>query len=167
MSAQVTVVVAGESHVRAIDDTTTWAEVLADLVPGMRDVAVARVDGELVDLDQPARAFTMVEPVMITDPDGLRVLRHSCAHVMAQAVQDLFPQAKLGIGPPIDNGFYYEFDVPEPFDPDDLAEDPEADGRDRQEGPAVRASGGLRGRGRRRAGRGALQAPAGRQRGWR
>ena len=121
MSAQVTVVVAGESHVRAIDDTTTWAEVLADLVPGMRDVAVARVDGELVDLDQPARAFTMVEPVMITDPDGLRVLRHSCAHVMAQAVQDLFPQAKLGIGPPIDNGFYYEFDVPEPFDPDDLA----------------------------------------------
>ncbi|MDH3958296.1 MAG: threonine--tRNA ligase [Actinomycetota bacterium] len=121
MSAQVTVVVAGESHVRAIDDTTTWADVLGEVVPGMRDVAVARVDGELVDLDQPARAFTLVEPVLITDPDGLRVLRHSCAHVMAQAVQDLFPEAKLGIGPPIDNGFYYEFDVPEPFDPEDLA----------------------------------------------
>ena len=121
MSAQVTVVVSGESHVRAIDDTTTWADVLGELVPGLRGVAVARVDGELVDLDQPARAFTMVEPVMVTDPDGLRVLRHSCAHVMAQAVQDIFPEARLGIGPPIDNGFYYEFDVPEPFDPEGLA----------------------------------------------
>ncbi len=121
MSAQVTVVVAGETHVRSIDDTTTWADVLGELIPGLRGVAVARVDGELVDLDQPARAFTMVEPVMVTDPDGLRVLRHSCAHVMAQAVQDVFPDAKLGIGPPIENGFYYEFDVPEPFDPEGLA----------------------------------------------
>ena len=121
MSAQVTVVVAGESQVRAIDATTTWADVLAEVIPGLRGVAVARVDGELVDLDQPARAFAMVEPVMVTDPDGLRVLRHSCAHVMAQAVQDVFPDAKLGIGPPIENGFYYEFDVAEPFDPEDLA----------------------------------------------
>jgi threonyl-tRNA synthetase len=121
MSAQVTVVVSGESHVRPIDDTTTWADVLEQDIPGLRGVAVARVDGELVDLDQPARAFAMVEPVMVTDPDGLRVLRHSCAHVMAQAVQDVFPEAKLGIGPPIDNGFYYEFDVPQPFDPEGLA----------------------------------------------
>ena len=121
MSAQVTVVVTGETHVRSIDDTTTWADVLGGLIPGLRGVAVARVDGELVDLDQPARAFAMVEPVMVTDPDGLRVLRHSCAHVMAQAVQDVFPEAKLGIGPPIENGFYYEFDVAEPFDPEGLA----------------------------------------------
>ncbi len=121
MSAQVTVVVSGESHVRPVDDTTTWADVLGDIVPGLRGVAVARVDGELVDLDQPARAYAMVEPVMVSDPDGLQVLRHSCAHVMAQAVQDVFPDAKLGIGPPIENGFYYEFDVAEPFDPDGLA----------------------------------------------
>jgi threonyl-tRNA synthetase len=121
MSAHVTVVVAGETHVRSIDDTTTWADVLSDFVAGLRGVAVARVDGELVDLDQPARAFALVEPVMVTDPDGLRVLRHSCAHVMAQAVQDIFPDAKLGIGPPIENGFYYEFDVAEPFDPEGLA----------------------------------------------
>jgi threonyl-tRNA synthetase len=121
MSAQVTVVVAGETHVRSIDNTTTWADVLGELIPGLRGVAVARVDGELVDLDQLARAFAMVEPVMVTDPDGLRVLRHSCAHVMAQAVQDVFPDAKLGIGPPIEHGFYYEFDVPEPFDPEGLA----------------------------------------------
>ena len=121
MSAQVTVVVAGESQVRDIDATTTWADVLGEVVPGLRGVAVARVDGTLVDLDQPARPDATVEPVMVTDPDGLRVLRHSCAHVMAQAVQDVFPEAKLGIGPPIENGFYYEFDVAEPFDPEGLA----------------------------------------------
>jgi threonyl-tRNA synthetase len=61
-----------------------------------------------------------VEPVLVTDPDGLRVLRHSTAHVLAQAVQDVFPEAKLGIGPPIENGFYYEFDVDQPFTPEDL-----------------------------------------------
>jgi threonyl-tRNA synthetase len=122
MSApHVNVVVSGEQQLRDIDATTTWGDVLADFVPGLRGVAVARVDGELVDLDQPARAWATVEPVMVTDPDGLRVLRHSTAHVMAQAVQDVFPEAKLGIGPPIENGFYYEFDVPEPFTPDDLA----------------------------------------------
>jgi len=61
-----------------------------------------------------------VEPVSIDSPDGLNVLRHSTAHVMAQAVQDIFPEAKLGIGPPIDNGFYYDFSVPKPFHPEDL-----------------------------------------------
>jgi threonyl-tRNA synthetase len=91
MSAQVTVVIAGDTHVRSITDTTTWADVLGELIPGLRGVAVARVDGDLIDLDQPARASATVEPVMVTDPDGLRVLRHSCAHVMAQAVQDVFP----------------------------------------------------------------------------
>jgi threonyl-tRNA synthetase len=60
-----------------------------------------------------------VAPVPIDSPDGLAVLRHSCAHVLAQAVQELFPGAKLGIGPPIENGFYYDFDTP-PFHPDDL-----------------------------------------------
>jgi threonyl-tRNA synthetase len=121
MSApQVHVVVDGQQHHRPIDDTTTWGDALSDYVPGLRGVAVARVDGELVDLDQPARAWAVVEPVMVTDPDGLRVLRHSTAHVLAQAVQDVFPEAKLGIGPPIENGFYYEFDVDEPFTPEDL-----------------------------------------------
>ncbi|MGB7981207.1 MAG: threonine--tRNA ligase [Candidatus Nanopelagicales bacterium] len=121
MSAHVTVVVAGEPQVRELDGASTWADVLGALIPGLRGVAVARVDGELVDLDQPVRAGATVEPVMISDPDGLRVLRHSTAHVLAQAVQDVFPDAKLGIGPPIENGFYYEFDMPEPFTPEDLA----------------------------------------------
>ncbi len=120
-SPQVTVIVGGDPVQRDLEGTTTWGDVLAADIPGLRGVAVARVDGELVDLDQPARAGATVEPVLLTDPDGLRVLRHSTAHVLAQAVQDVFPEARLGIGPPIENGFYYEFDVAEPFTPDDLA----------------------------------------------
>nr|WP_246210878.1 threonine--tRNA ligase [Phytoactinopolyspora alkaliphila] len=61
-----------------------------------------------------------VEPVEIASDDGRAILRHSTAHVLAQAVQELFPEAKLGIGPPVENGFYYDFDVAEPFNPDDL-----------------------------------------------
>ncbi|HEX6888006.1 MAG TPA: threonine--tRNA ligase [Candidatus Nanopelagicales bacterium] len=121
MPPQVTVTVAGEQQQRDLDGATTWADVLGAVVRGLKGVVVARVDGALVDLDQPVREGAVVEPVMITDEDGLRVLRHSTAHVMAQAVQDVFPEARLGIGPPIDNGFYYEFDVAEPFTPEDLA----------------------------------------------
>ncbi len=62
----------------------------------------------------------VVEPVEISSEDGLNILRHSTAHVMAQAVQELFPEAKLGIGPPVKDGFYYDFDVEKPFTPEDL-----------------------------------------------
>lgn len=84
------------------------------------DVVAARIDGELKDLSTELADGQVVEPVAIDSPDGLDILRHSAAHVMAQAVQDLFPEAKLGIGPPITDGFYYDFDVPEPFKPEDL-----------------------------------------------
>src|SRR5690606_25437135 len=77
--------------------------------------------GRLRDLDWVPAVETHVEPVAIDSPDGLSVLRHSTAHVLAQAVQDLFPEAKLGIGPPIENGFYYDFQVARPFQPEDLA----------------------------------------------
>ena len=70
------------------------------------------------------------------------VLRHSTAHVLAQAVQDVFPEAKLGIGPPIENGFYYDFDVARPFQPDDLEQAREADAGDRQVRAACSAAGG-------------------------
>ena len=63
---------------------------------------------------------SVVEPVAIDSADGHDILRHSTAHVMAQAVQELFPDAKLGIGPPITDGFYYDFDVEVPFHPEDL-----------------------------------------------
>jgi threonyl-tRNA synthetase len=73
-------------------------------------------------------------------PEGLAVLRHSTAHVMAQAVQDLFPEANLGIGPPIKDGFYYDFAVPQPFRPGGPEPHREEDGRDRQERAVVRPS---------------------------
>ncbi|MEU4775871.1 MULTISPECIES: threonine--tRNA ligase [unclassified Micromonospora] len=83
-------------------------------------VVVRDPQGQLRDLDWAPQADTEVEPVSLDSPDGLNVLRHSCAHVLAQAVQDVFPEAKLGIGPPIENGFYYDFAVDKPFQPDDL-----------------------------------------------
>jgi len=92
----------------------------ADLLGGDRSVLVARVNGELKDLDYVVHAGDDVAPVLADEPEGLAVLRHSCAHVMAQAVQDLFPQAKLGIGPPVKDGFYYDFMVSQPFVPEDL-----------------------------------------------
>ncbi|OZV78791.1 threonine--tRNA ligase [Micromonospora echinospora] len=84
-------------------------------------VVVRDPQGQLRDLDWKPAEETEVEPVSLDSPDGLNVLRHSTAHVLAQAVQDVFPDAKLGIGPPIENGFYYDFDVDKPFQPDDLA----------------------------------------------
>ncbi len=83
-------------------------------------VIAARVNGELRDLARPLADGDTVEPVELASPDGRSIMRHSTAHVMAQAVQELFPEAKLGIGPPVENGFYYDFDVPQPFSPDDL-----------------------------------------------
>lgn len=83
-------------------------------------VVVMRVDGELWDLSREIPEGASVEPVDITEQDGLNVLRHSTAHVMAQAVQHLFPGSKLGIGPYITDGFYFDFDVAEPFTPEDL-----------------------------------------------
>jgi threonyl-tRNA synthetase len=80
----------------------------------------ARIDGELVDLSWPVERDVAAEPVFAGDPDGLHVLRHSTAHVMAQAVCDLHPGAKYAIGPPIDDGFYYDFDLGESLQPEDL-----------------------------------------------
>jgi len=93
-----------------------------DLFGERRDVVVVRVDGELWDLARPLPAGASVEPVTIGEPDGLAVLRHSAAHVLAQAVQQVNPAARLGIGPPITDGFYYDFDVAQPFTPEDLRE---------------------------------------------
>ena len=85
-----------------------------------RSIVAMRVNGELQDLFREVPEGAEVEPVEIGSPDGLDILRHSTAHVIAQAVQNLNPEAKLGIGPPIVDGFYYDFDVPEPFTPDAL-----------------------------------------------
>ncbi|MES2169753.1 MAG: threonine--tRNA ligase, partial [Actinomycetota bacterium] len=79
-----------------------------------------RVAGQLLDLAASVKAGDVVEPVLISSPDGLGILRHSAAHVAAQALQSINPEAKLGIGPPITDGFYYDFDVDTPLTPEDL-----------------------------------------------
>lgn len=111
---QITLVVDGEET--KVTTGTTGAELFFE----RRDVVVARVNGELKDLDQELPEGADVEGVTMESPDGLNVLRHSTAHVMAQAVQQLRPDAKLGIGPYITDGFYFDFDVAEPFTPEDL-----------------------------------------------
>ncbi len=85
-----------------------------------RSVVALRVNGELKDLATVVDETDAVEPVTIDSPDGLAILRHSTAHVLAQAVQRIHPQANLGIGPPITDGFYYDFGVEHPFTPEDV-----------------------------------------------
>jgi threonyl-tRNA synthetase len=111
--AQLTVSVDGDE--RAVEQGTTAGDLFTD----RREVVVARVNGELRDLNHELSQGDAVEPVTVDSEDGLAVLRHSTAHVLAQAVQEVFPDAKLGIGPPIRDGFYYDFDVAEPFTPED------------------------------------------------
>ena len=114
VSASITLSVAGDE--RSVAAQTTAADLFGD----DRAIVVARVNGELRDLAHELGDGDVVEPVRIDEPDGLMVLRHSCAHVMAQAVQQVNPDAKLGIGPPVRDGFYYDFDVEKPFTPEDL-----------------------------------------------
>ena len=85
-----------------------------------RAVIAMRVNGELRDLAATVESTDEVEPVEVTSPEGLDILRHSTAHVLAQAVQRIRPQADLGIGPPVTDGFYYDFGVDKPFTPEDL-----------------------------------------------
>ncbi|RSS34643.1 threonine--tRNA ligase [Streptomyces sp. WAC08241] len=113
---RVTVQSASEAEERAVSAGTTAGALFAD----DRTIVAARVGGELKDLSYELADGDVVEGVEISSPDGLDILRHSTAHVMAQAVQELFPEAKLGIGPPVRDGFYYDFDVDRPFTPEDL-----------------------------------------------
>ncbi|MDH6207813.1 threonyl-tRNA synthetase [Aurantimicrobium minutum] len=85
-----------------------------------RSIVAMRVNGELRDLAHVLNAGDVVEPVAIDSADGLNILRHSAAHVLAQAVQNVNPEAKLGIGPPVTDGFYYDFDVEDAFTPEDM-----------------------------------------------
>ena len=99
----------------AVASGSTGFEVFQD-----KKVVAQRVNGELKDLAHVLSAGDRVEAVLIDSADGLSILRHSTAHVLAQAVQKINPDARLGIGPPITDGFYYDFDVAEPFTPESL-----------------------------------------------
>ncbi len=111
-----------DGSVRDVPAGTTPSDLARSLGPDVeRDAVVARVNGELVDLGRPVPADALVEIVRAGEPDALHVLRHSTAHATAQAVQELFPGTKIGQGPVIEDGFYYDFDRPTPFTPEDLA----------------------------------------------
>ncbi len=112
--SQISVNVNGSSQ--SIDLETRPTHIFAELP----DVVVCKVNGELRDLWTELKEGDSVESVSISSPEGLAVLRHSTAHVLAQAVQEVFPETKLGIGPPITDGFYYDFDPAKPFTPEDL-----------------------------------------------
>jgi threonyl-tRNA synthetase len=117
--SQISIHVLDRQSQRAEREVTTGTTA-ADLFAGDRDVVVARVNGQLRDLAWVLADGDEVEAVGADSPVGRSVIRHSTAHVMAQAVQELFTEAKLGIEPPIENGFYYDFQVDRAFTPDDL-----------------------------------------------
>src|SRR5579863_5465911 len=100
---------------------TSPLDIAKKISPRLADAAiVSKVNGQLYDLKRPIDSDATVQILTPKDPDALYVYRHSTAHLCAAAVLELFPETKLGIGPPIDNGFYYDFDRPEPFSPEDL-----------------------------------------------
>ncbi|MEN9342677.1 MAG: hypothetical protein RIR24_264, partial [Actinomycetota bacterium] len=107
------ITVAGEP--REIESGSDGFGIFAD-----KSIVALRVNGELRDLAHRLKDGDVVDGVDIKSADGLNILRHSAAHVLAQAVQTINPEAKLGIGPPVTDGFYYDFDVPSPFTPEDL-----------------------------------------------
>ena len=108
------IIVNGQS--RSISDDQRPTQIFAE----NKEVVVCRINGELRDLWTDLNVGDIIESVAISSEDGLRVLRHSTAHVLAQAVQQVFSDTHLGIGPPITDGFYYDFDPAKPFTPDDL-----------------------------------------------
>jgi len=111
-----------DGAVREVPSGTTAAEVARNISPSLaKEALVARVDGELADLSRPLDHNVKLAILTRKDPDALQVFRHSAAHLMAATVLELFPDVKLGIGPPIENGFFYEFLREQPFTPEDLA----------------------------------------------
>ncbi|MBA3893465.1 MAG: threonine--tRNA ligase [Gemmatimonadales bacterium] len=110
-----------DGSAREVPFGTAARGVAESIGPGLARAAVAaRVDGAIWDLDRPIERDVSLAILTDRDPEALEVLRHSAAHVLATAVRELFPGAGIGFGPPIEDGFYYDFAVPRPFTPDDL-----------------------------------------------
>ena len=123
MTAQIQITVDGMSRAVASDSKPTliFEEMYPDRVkPGPNAIVVCKINGALRDLWTDLNDGDVVESISIDSEEGLMVLRHSTAHVLAQAVQETFSQTRLGIGPPIKDGFYYDFDPERPFNPEDL-----------------------------------------------
>ncbi|HOJ76923.1 MAG TPA: threonine--tRNA ligase [Bacillota bacterium] len=110
-----------DNSVREYSDGTTALEIAKSISERLaKEVIAAKVNEELVDLNKKLDGEVSLRLIKTDDPEGLEVLRHTAAHVMAQAVLRLYPDTKLAIGPAIDNGFYYDFDLPESLKPEDL-----------------------------------------------
>ena len=110
-----------DGSVRELPRGTTGSELARQIGPGLAKAALAiRVNGQVRDLSRPLEEDAAIEVLTDRDPAALEVLRHSTAHVLATAVRSLFPRAGIAFGPPIEDGFYYDFEVPRPFTPDDL-----------------------------------------------
>ncbi len=106
---------------KAVPEGSTVLDVATAIGPRLGQAAIAaKVDGEYADVNKTVADGDAVEIITDKSPEALHILRHSAAHVMAEAVKDLFPMAKFGIGPAIEDGFYYDFDIGRPFTPEDL-----------------------------------------------
>src|SRR5438874_1176426 len=110
-----------DGSVRQFENPLTVGEVAASIGPGLAKAALGgKVDGKLVDLSHRLERDARVAIVTDKDPEGLDLVRHSAAHLLAYAVKELFPDAQVTIGPVIENGFYYDFALKRPFTPEDL-----------------------------------------------
>src|SRR6202142_87035 len=118
MSIQVTL---PDGSVQTVETGAKPIDVARSISPRLADDAiVARVNGDLWDLNRPLESDAKLQILTAKNPDALEVVRHSTAHLLAAAVLELFPETKLGIGPPIETGFYYDFARPDAFTPEDL-----------------------------------------------
>ena len=110
-----------DGSVRSFDKPVTGAEFAASIGPGLAKAALAvKVDGEMRDLARPIERDARIAIVTAKDPDALELLRHDAAHVLAQAVQELYPGTQITFGPSTESGFYYDFARAEPFTPEDF-----------------------------------------------
>ncbi len=110
-----------DGTVLEVDDGTTAGQLAQQIGPGLAKAALAaKVDGKLVDLSTPVNGDSAVQIVTARDEEGLEVMRHSCAHVMAEAICSIWPETKLVYGPTVEDGFYYDVDLDEPIRPDDF-----------------------------------------------
>jgi threonyl-tRNA synthetase len=110
-----------DGSVKELDQGATVHDLAASIGAGLAKASIAgKVDEQLVDLHAALHNDAKVEIITEKSPEALEIIRHSTSHLMAQAVKQLFPKAKVTIGPAIENGFYYDFDVDAPFSPEDL-----------------------------------------------
>jgi threonyl-tRNA synthetase len=121
MSAETIQITLPDGATREVPRGTTAAQIAQQISPRLaKEALVARADGDLIDLSRPLEHAAKISILTAKDPDAVQVFRHSAAHLLAAAVLELYPNVKLGIGPPIENGFFYEFVREEPFAQEDL-----------------------------------------------